>query len=57
MDTLNELKQYLDTIPEPEVRRLFFAFVVVGLCVKCGMSKEEIMEEMKNENSGTVGNL
>lgn len=57
MDTLNELKQYLDTIPEPEVRRLFFAFVFVGLCVKCGMSKEEIMEEMKNENSGTVGNL
>lgn len=57
MDTLNELKQYLDTIPDPEVRRIVLALVVVGLCAKLGISKEEFEEVMKNEKPGIAGNL
>ena len=45
--TINDFKQYLKTISDPEIKRLLWAFFVVGLCVKSGMSKEEILKELE----------
>ena len=49
-EVFEEYKEFIDLIEDPKLKSTIASFIFVGVCLKLGMSKEQIMEALENEN-------